>query len=498
MTDNQALYRLYQKGMDYTLELGLDAKIKKNVAFYEGDQWAPATEATRAMPRPVVNIVRFICRNKRAMLTSVPIKLVYSSEGNPDRAKELTDFASYISKKIDLEELDSRAIRDALLKGSYFYHFFWDSSIRNSNGIREGELSCELIDPRDIFFENPLEQNEQKQGWIIITSKVTAEKILSIADDSAELDFLEHSLDDDDKKYTVITRYFRENGEVYCERGLEKGIINKPFSITPKGVKRKCALYPIVAGVYEEREKCIYGISEAEALIPNQKLINHVLGMEALAIQNTAWGKYIVSKDALRGQQISNEPGEILVDHSLTGNGIRKMEQHALSSMPLSYINSLTTMTRTFCGATEVMTGESLSGTLSGAAIAQLQAQANQPINEQRKRFWRVKKKMGKVLEQCFIAYYDNKRWRSGGTEKYFKASDFENYEFDVTVEAVNGSNGTVAGDINLLETLYSKGDITAKEFIELYPEDNLCDKRGFMEVLSRRSEDGIEVEKKQ
>ncbi len=496
MTDNQTLYRLYQKGLDYTLQLGLDAKIKKNVAFYEGDQWAPATEATRAMPRPVVNIVRFICRNKRAMLTSVPIKLVYNSSVNSERAKELTDFASYISKKIDLEEMDSRAIRDALLKGSYFYHFFWDSSVRNSRGIREGDLSCELIDPRDIFFENPLEQDEQKQGWIIITSKLTAKKILNIADDGADLDFLENTLDED-KKYMVITRYFRENGEVYCERGLENAIINKPFPITPKGVAKKCTLYPIVAGVYEEREKCIYGISEAEALIPNQKLINHVLGMEALAIQNTAWGKYIVTKDALRGQQISNEPGEILVDHSLTGNGIRKMEQHALSSMPLNYISNLTTMTRTFCGATEVMTGESLSGTLSGAAIAQLQAQANQPINEQRKRFWRVKKKLGKVLEQCFIAYYDNKRWIDNGIEKKFFAKDYEKIEFEVTVEAVSGSNGTVAGDINLLETLYNKGDITAQEFIELYPEDNLCDKQAIVKLLSKRNPLTEQLQKK-
>lgn len=486
MTDNGKLFRYYRKGLEYTLGLGLDAKIKKNIAFYEGDQWAPPTEATRAMPRPVVNVVRFICRNKRAMLTSVPVKLVYSSESNPERAKELTSFAEYISKKMSLDEIDSRAIRDALLKGSYFYHFFWDSSVRNSRGVLEGELRCELIDPRDIFFENPMEQDEQKQGWIIITSKLTPKMIIKLADNKEDFDYLGSDLED--KKLTVITRYFKENGEIYCERGLENRIINKPFPITPKGSPFKCTLYPIVAGVYEEKEKCIYGISEAEALIPNQKLINHVLGMEALAIQNTAWGKYVVSKDALRGQQISNEPGEILVDHSLSGNGIRKLEHNSLSSMPLSYINNLTTMTRTFCGATEVMTGENFSWNLSGAAIAQLQAQANQPINEQRKRFWRVKKKLGALLEQCFKVYYDNKEWYEDGVLKRFTAKNYINQDFEITVEAVGGSNGTVAGDINLLETLYNKGDITALEFIELYPSDNLCDKQSFVQLLSRKS----------
>ena len=381
------LWKDYLKGQDYTTSIGLSKRIKTNVDFFEGRQWPPSTEATRSMPRPIVNIIKFICRNKRAMLTSAPVKLIYSSRVDKEKAESLTEFAAYVMREMDVEDLDSRAIRDAVLKGCYFYHFFWDPSLGKRG---EGDLSCELIDPEDIYFANPKEHNEQKQKWIIISSRQEVEVLKKTCDQGTDKDLI---VAEEDDLATVLTRYYRVNGEVYCERAVKGTYINKPFKISPEGSGEIAELYPIVAGVYEEKEKCIYGLSEAEELISNQKIINHVLGMEALAIQNTAWGKYIVTKDALRGQDISNEPGEILVDYSLNGNGIKKMEQHALSSTPLNYVNNVTAMTRTVCGATEVMTGETLIGNMSGAAIAQLQSQANQPINEQRKRFWRVKRK---------------------------------------------------------------------------------------------------------
>ncbi|MBQ7653392.1 MAG: hypothetical protein IJS93_03375 [Clostridia bacterium] len=473
------LWKDYRKGKDYAASIGLNERIKTNVAFFEGKQWAPSTEATRTMPRPIVNIVKFICRNKRAMLTSTPVKLVYSSKTDKGKAQILTDFAAYVLKEMDVEELDSRAIRDGILKGSYFYHLYWNSDKGN-----DGELACELIDPEDIFFHNPLDSDEQKQKWIIVSSRVEVDALKKVAE--GDVDLIEGDADEDGI-CTVLTRYYRVNGEVWCEKATKRTIVKKPFRITPEGVKRKAELYPIVAGVYEEKEKCIYGLSEAEELINNQKLINHVLGMEALAIQNVAWGKYIVTKDALRGQSISNEPGEVLVDYSMTGNGIRKLEQHVLSSTPMNFVNNVTAMTRTVAGATEVMTGETLIGNMSGAAIAQLQSQANQPIMEQRKRFWRVKKKFGLVLAQCFKLYYDEKKWYEDDVEREFRSDDFDG-EYEVTVEAVAGANGTTSGDIQLLETLYKKGDIDARTFVAAYPVDSLCEKDKLIKIIFSNS----------
>lgn len=492
MTDRLSeVWKLYEDALNYTSKIALSSTINKSIDFYEGRQWAKSTDATKHMPRPVINLVKFICRNKRAMLSSQPVRLVYKSEENPEKASEYTAFANYICKEMDMDELDSIAIRDAVLKGSYYYHLYWDVDKRGRKGVREGGLKCEIIDPQNIFFSNPEDNNEQKQDWIIISSSMNVNKLKQIADSDVDIDLITSDGSSENNTYcTVLTRYFKENGEVFCEKAVKNTIINKPFRITPDYSKDCVAeLYPIVAGCYEEREKCIYGISEAEGLISDQKLVNHILGMEALAIQNIAWGKYIVSKDALRGQQISNEPGEIIVDHSISGNGIRKLEQHSLSGLPLNYVNNITSMLRTVSGATEVITGETITGNLSGKAIAQLQDQANQPINDQRRRFWRAKQRFGYVLKQCFDLYYDNKTYFNNGTQKVFSSSEYRDLDMQITVETVGGVTGSYAGDIGILETLYQKGDIDAETFIEAYPNDMILDKQRILNVLKKQKE---------
>ena len=487
--ETSEVWRLYEKSQTFTNKIGLAATIKNNVNFYEGKQWATPSESTKTMPRPVVNLVKFICRNKRAMLTATPIRLVYKSEVDSRRANEYTRFASYVCKEMDMDELDSKAIRDAVIKGSYFYHLYWDSEKVDKKGIKNGGLRCEIIDPQNVFFSNPEESDEQMQEWIIISSAMPLRTVKSICDSDVDTDLIVADESSDTDEYcTILTRYFRINGEVYCEKAVRRTIVNKPFKITPENVADyKATMYPVIAGCYEEREKCIYGISEAEGLISDQKLVNHILGMEALAIQNIAWGKYIVSKDALRGQQISNEPGEILIDHSINGDGIRKLEQHSLSTMPLNFVNTLTSMLRTVSGATEVITGETLIGNMSGRAIAQLQDQANQPILDQRKRFWRTKQRFGKVLAQCFRLYYDKRRYFDNGEEKEFVSAEYDGIDMEVTVEAVGGASGSVAGDINLLETLYQKGDIDAETFVEAYPNDMILEKQKILDILKSK-----------
>lgn len=502
--ENQSnVWSLYENAKAYTESIGLSERIKRNIDFYEGNQWAKPTEATRTMPRPVINLVKFICRNKRSMLTSTPIRLIFQSLENPEKASEFTEFASYISKEMDMEELDSKAARDAVLKGSYFYHLFWNPNKKGKKGVACGGLCAELIDPTNIFFSNPSETDEQKQQWIIISSYVPVENVKAMADSSVNLDLIipDDKTNNGTSEYcTLLTRYFKKDGEIYCEKATKNTLVTSPFKISPlsENSKTKATLFPIVAGSYEEKERCIYGISEAEGLISNQKLINNILGMEALAIQNTAWGKFIVSKDALKGQQITNDPGEILVDHSLSGNGIRRLEEHSLSSMPLNYVNNLTSMIRTVCGATEVLTGETLLGNMSGTAIARLQNQANQPILDQRKRFWRSKQRLGLVLEQCFRLYFGVKDYEvkneEGSFAKKISMQDFEGVEFNVTVEAVSGENGSVSGDISLLEKMYEKGDIDALTFIQSYPSDMILEKEKLISCLQANANKRMEL----
>ena len=536
-TESTSLWNDYQHGLDYQASTKLSEKIPQFVKFYEGDQWAPPTKNTKNLPRPVVNIIKMICRSKKSAILSVPVKIIYKADDEMVDIERFNHFANYIQKEIGMDALDKKAIDDGVKKGSYFYHFYWDAEAKGKNGIKEGGLRCEIIDPLSIFFSDPTELDEQKQEWILIASRENVKSVRAKCDPDVDKEAI--VADESDNKYgsieqegdklcTVLTRYFRKNGEVYCEKATKSVIVNKPFSITPNLEEAgkalgfveedapnnslpdnhkkeslvpdtaKAYLYPIVVGNYEIRERSIYGIGEVEGLIPNQKAINFNIAMALLNNQEVAWGKYIVLPNALKGQTITNEPGQILVDYSGTGQGIRRMTEHASQGQPLQIIDTLTQLTRVVTGSTEVMTGETLGAGMSGAAIAQLQSQALQPTEELKDAFWIVKEKQGKILAQFFKLFYTNKEYSFSAqlppldehgnpipgipTEEAqlpdtFNSAEYKDSEFSIVVEATSGTKASAAGDINALDTLLARGAISIKTYLKAYPDDALSNR---------------------
>lgn len=542
----------YRRGQDYQQSIGLSKNLPIFVDFFEGRQWPAPTKRTKGFPRPVVNIIKMICRNKKSAILSSPVRLVYKAAENLERevnVERFNRFAAYIQRELGQEELDKRAIHDAVRKGPYFYHYYWDAEARGKDGIREGALRGEIIDPLSIFFADPTECDEQKQEWIIIASREAVKSVRAKADKGVDTSLI--SADENEDKYgtreqegdklcTVLTRYFRKDGEVWFEKSVKATVVNAPRPLSPdieaakKALKlsedgtldmdapnnalpdstegeelvpkkARAVLYPIVAGSYEPREKCIYGLGEVEGLIPNQKLINFTLGMMALAVQEQAWGKYVVHKDALRDQLITNEPGQVLTDYSGTGNGIKRMSEQPIHSIPLELVDTISNLTRVVTGSSEVMTGETLGASMSGAAIAQLQAQAQQPNEELRDAFHIVKEKIGRVLAQFFKLYYaeksfvyedviDEKIGDKGIMRDTFNSSEYADVDLEVTVEATVGTRSSTAGDINILEELLKAGMISLKTFINAYPEDAISNRSEILKGIEADEADKIKA----
>lgn len=541
------VWKDYQAGLDYQQRIRLPERIKRNVAFYEGDQWAKPTEKTMTLPRPVVNIIKMIVRAKTSAMNNTPVRIVFEADSNDTDTQDFTHFAEYIFKEMGMAEIDAQAVRAAGIKGGYFYHFYWDNEATGKKGNLKGAVRCDLINPKNIFFENPAQLDEQKQKWIIVSTREEIDAVREQADPGVDKDLItedECGEDFDDreeqegtKMCTVLTRYFKKGGEVFCEKATKQVVFKNAFSIAPDMQKAKqdlgydedaantdspdepkkaaaprykACLYPIAVGQYEYKEDCIYGMSEVEGLIPNQKCINFNLAMILLQQQQMAWGKWIVSKDALKGQQITNEPGQVITDNTPGGNGIKQVQGGQMSAMPLTLIDNLLSYTRTVAGSTEVMTGELASANMSGAAIAQLQAQAQQPIEELRDGFWRVKEKQGRILEQFFRLFYQDEtidysyREHNDETDEnelkkvQFDVAKYADVDFTVVAKAGTGTRSSTAGDITFLDNLLKAQAITIMQYAESYPEDALSDKASFLKLLKKNQEDELAQTKRQ
>lgn len=547
-----AVWKQYRQGVEYQDKLGLSKDLPLFVDFFEGKQWPAPTAKTRNLPRPVINIIKMICRNKKSAILSSPIRLRYKAAEVLDRpidTERFNRFGEYIQRELGQAELDKRAIHDAVRKGGYNYHYYWDAEARGRDGIRAGALRGEIIDTLSIFFADPTEVDEQKQEWIIIATREHIDSVRAKADEGIDCSLIVPDENEDkyntkeqdgEKLCTVLTKYFRKDGEVWFEKATKTVVVNAPRALSPdiESARRslefeedgsikpdapnnalpdstvgdeltpkraRAVLYPVVVGSYEPREKCIYGLGEVEGLIPNQKLINFTLGMMSLAVQDQAWGKYVVHPNALKGQTITNEPGQVLIDHSQTGNGIKRMPEQAINNMPLELIDTVSNLTRVVTGSSEVMTGETLGASMSGAAIAQLQAMAQQPIEELQDSFHLTQVKIGKVLAQFFKLYYADTPYTyedivdEASGEKViksdvFNSSEYADVHFEVTVEAISGTRASTVGDINILETLLAKGQISLKTFINAYPDDAISNRSEILKGIEADERDKLKV----
>jgi len=521
----------------YQAQIGLLERLNQNVNFFEGRQWPPATEKTKTLPRPVFNIVKMICRNKVANILAKPVRITYKAYDNQEGAEKFTRFAEFISKELKQDEVDGDAVRDGAVKGCYIYHYYWDAEAKGKKGRKEGALRVELIDPLNFGVHNPREPYVQKQKWVIIASREEVEAVKAMADKTVDKDLIKP--DDNDFHYdndkeqensnlcTVLTKYFRQNGEVFFTKSVKGVVINKPKPLTPNikaaqqqlgldvdndGVdaafsklpeseykepvseateaEYKAHLYPIVVGNYERMENCIYGLSEIEGLIPNQKAINFSIAMKLLLEQNMAWGKFIAKDDALRDQEVTNEPGQVLIDYSKqVGQGFYYLPTPPISSAQLSISETIISLTRSLSGATEVMHGELPSANLSGAAIAQLQSQAKMPVEELRKRFWRVKEQQGRIYEQFFKLFYDDAEYvyQNENDEEVpdkFDGTMYKDTQFSVVVEAVGGTRASSATDIQVLTDLAALKIISPLAFVSTLPDDFITNKSELIKIV--------------
>lgn len=530
----------YEQGKRFQASIALDATIRENIDFYEGRQWGrKVTDRTKMLPRPVTNFVRMIVNNKMSAMNNKPCRITYEADSQENDSIEFTQFSDYQFKEMGAESVYREAIYNGAIKGTYLFHMYWDAQAKGKKGKVTGALRMESLDPRNVIFCDPSQRDEQKQKYIIISTREEVEAIRStlpkgidkkliVADDEDVKKSNNKTEQDGTEMCTVLVKYFKIDGEVYCEKSVRGTVIRDAFPLRPEYEKvheqifgKKVdeangdtpdntfdteeeplfsaytpTMYPLAVGQYIPREDCIYGISEVEGLIPNQRCFNFSQALQLLQAQNESWSKWIVKPNALGNQKITNEPGQIIVDNSTAGDGIKRVAGGAFNSAVFTLTDNLLSYTRTVVGATEVMNGESISANMSGAAIAQLQSQAQLPNEENRKAFWRVLEKVGRIAEQFYrMYYYDDTEYKvrksneSGAMtmeNAVFSAKKYNNTEFTVVAKVTSGTTSSPAGDITVIDQLKAEGLITTRQWLEAYPEDALSDKNHLLELIKQ------------
>lgn len=506
----------YQNGLAWQRSMKFPTDYPRFVRFKEGDQWPEATDRTRNFPRPVFNICDMFVRTKRAAILNQPITINYTpSEISADDvmremcaegASDLTDYAKQLWKRTRQDMINAEIVDDAATLGTGIYHCYYDLTVTGGlDSTWRGEIRGETIDPLCFFVSDPQCRDVQRQEWIIISQRLSVEKVKRLArqyevsaseiarlhDDTGETSSqydTEKYEPKDEEKVTLLTKYHRDDaGNVIMTRCTEHVILCEDIPLTPEGAASPITLYPVAIFCWYLRKKCIYGIGEVQSMIPAQKAINFLKAMELLSIQQTAWPKLVVKPNALNRQAITNEPGEIITDYTPNGAGISYLSPPPMSGAATNLAQSFMDLMRTTSGVNEATTGESMGASMAASAIIALQAQAKTPIEEQQKRFWLMEEDMGLIWYQFIKCYYTEERAiiKDKGTgldkeRRVFQGSAYASMDFEVSCEVGASSEYGEVLTQNTLEMMLNRGDITIDKYVDWAPRNVVPFKESF------------------
>lgn len=508
----------------------INKEIEENIDFYEGKHWGYISEnaKTRYLPRPVINLVELVANTKISALDAGKTKLQYQSYSNPDKAVQLTRFVNYTLDEMGFENIKREHIFDGVVKGNAAFHVYWDNEARQTVLGYKGGIVIETLDPRNVKFANPKLRDIQKNEWIIIKRTMSLEQAKALAKDKAQINLI-HADDEDNENIDgilpVLTKYYKKRDkntgimEVWFQHSAKNTLIGEPTRIAnpvheqttfeqydkskvsyledgtselpSEPVVRKANLYPISFFSYARREKNIKGRSIITDMIPNQRAINFNLAMMLVAVQNNAWGQRVVKHDALKGQELTNDPSQVIVDHS-QGQGIYSLQTQPFSSSALALNQAIIDLVRIITGTTEVMTGEQKGG-MSGVAIATLQERAQKTIDSLVKEYRACLTELGRIIEMFVSIFYDQNERRTYYYEEDdnvvqtdFIGTEMSDTDFAVTVVATNGSQYSEAVELQLLQDLFINKAIDFETYLKNIPDQLFPNKE---KILSETQE---------
>ncbi len=469
------------------------------------------------IPHVTLPVIPSIVKQKVGTICQDPSRIEYLSNRSDRAGRAMTDFADRVCEEMGFQRKLKSAVRYALITPASFLHFYWDEDAIGRDAICKGAVRCERLTCLQVRVANEHEKNIQEQQWVIIATRERVKRVREACKDQSvrteiQPDFADFDSDlaDNGESYcTVLTRYFRIDGEVYFEKAVRGAMLCSPTPLNPNlypikeepwrvmdgehakspdmdvdgrntsSDRNKFCFYPIEILVLNEQDNYYLGVSDCEDMIAGQNAIN---AMYSLAVLNgiDIQTKYVVKADALENQTITNEIGEVLVDHSRgSGQGISILTgQPQMTNQMLQLPLSLVETVRKLKSAADVTMGD-VSKEYSATAISLLQTAAEKPTEDLTARKEEFVAACGRVLLMFLKFYYEDTRYMfrlhakdrkeisdrfaipfdkvPTRSEGVFNGADYVDDIFDVTVSVGKGGKVTQATTFAFLQTYYTQ-----------------------------------------
>lgn len=520
--DSGTIQNYYRLGEQYFNQMGFPATWKQCTEFKNGKQWPPPTEKTKNMPRPVINIIRFIENHKTSQILSEPIKMIFSKEEIDLEATDgvdmeevgaelFTQFSSQEWENIKQDGLNEEALDKASELCSGIYHYYFDDSvIKGKKNIVKGVMKGEILHPLSVMIGNPQNLDTQMQPYILIPVRDDIENIKKRAkDNGVKVEDIAQIVGDKDvkdtsnnakfeikDKATEITCYYKENGTIWLMKTCGTVVTKPPVDTLHK-------LYPIARMNWYKEDKNWYGIGETEGLITNQKSINFMTATQMMRETLMGMPKLMLKKQYVKG--FNNDPATPIMDDNPTGWSAQYLQPPNQSGKGQELVDFLLTASKTHSGSTETATGElAKSSQMNATAIMMLQKASAVPLDQIKKRFKRVMEEIGQIWMEFWTINYSTQRIinikNNEGVDvpQKFRGSDFKDISLKLKIDINASAEFSESLMMSSLDRFYDKGDLTMGEYAELAPESVISYKEKIKDLVEKKEKLMMEQQQQQ
>lgn len=515
----EAIFREFETGVAYKQSLGSHGMFEQNrinERFYSGDQWQ-GVHCGDSRPLVRHNVIRRIGEYKMAVVGSAPAAVQFTAEGVPNTlpmqqkirryrqalcrgeacepltpaeeaqtvAAALTDYFITTSRRLGLDTLGRRALRNAYITGTGVLYTYWDDRVRTgmyadhtgTTPIR-GDIACEVLDIEQVYPADPTLEELQEQPSILIAQQKPVAQLRREARRAGCADWECIRADDGGESptahATVLTRFWKvwdEDGEqcrVYAQRVC-------------RGVELRAAwdtglrLYPLSLFRWEEQRGQAYGSSEIPYLIPNQIAINRTVSAGVWAVMMMGMPIMLVNGDVVT-QPITNDPGQVIPVYGSgeeVQNAVRYVEPPAFSADFNENVQNLITETMTQAGISTTLLGDVKPDNTS--AILAVREASLMPLQMIQNRYFSFIEQTARIWAEFWLTMYGDRALKieqpDGVWYMPFHADQYRELLLTIAVDVGQGSQYSENRSVETLDNLYKNGIITAKQYLSRLPQ---------------------------
>ena len=539
----------YQRGKDYLQLLKRYDQADKNNNFYIGRQWE-GLEAGE-MPMPTKNFIKPICNYKIGVVAQNTLAVVYSSANTSDEDlkenagesfrdvaektfKYINRYADKLWEKFNMDALQWDLIKEACVTGDVY--------IYNYNDEEENE-KIEIVDDNNIYFSDENSEDIQSQEYILITFRRPVNQIREeaksngIPEDKIDMIIADEETDEqignkeevktDNGKCLCILKMFKKENE---EGKVTVHTIKSTKQIEyEKETDTKLSLYPVAKYGWVPLKNSIRSMGEPEPLINNQIETNKTLARRVLATTIASYPKLAYLEDKIGNPASLTTVG---VGIAISGNDVEDINK-AVTYLRPSQISpdaknlndELVKDTRELEGAGDVSLGITNPEQASGKSIIAVRDNAALPLNshvaryrkfiEDLARIWldmwqnqvdldgkrivieepdeEIKKIEYGEIEQPepdLIPTYEKEKAEDYPDKPIVKVIPYDvlqKLKANIRIDVTNSNPYSKYAEEQSIEALYTKGDITLEEYVELLPNDSVTPKDKLEKMLEER-----------